>query len=832
LGQAIQGQLAQGIGLFFTVAALAGLILWQGLPILFVPFAAVWLWGIWDAFQRERGRSARGTTPFLLAALIVYALSAKATEIAPGRLVGGWPNVKPIFGGLGRPEFLEHPTEDRVGSFPIQVPCIDPLPEPAGMPTEDPRLQVDVPCAAMEQMITVQGEGFFEDFEGEIWWVSPIGDRQKIIEDGAQLTFVADAEGRFQVSFPVPSTAVPIERQPGPGETQTHRVEAIQNKPYGALQPTQTLHLVLNKIGETIALAFIATALALVFAVPVSLLAARNLMWGHPASRAVYYIVRTILNVVRSIETVMWAIIFAVWVGLGPFAGTLALLLHSIAALGKLYSEAIEGIDPGPIEAMRSTGANWIQVVVYAVLPQFLPAFMSFTLFRWDINVRMATVIGLVCDAGLGFLIVQWIRLSSYRSMATAIIAVVLVVAILDFVSAFLRQRVLEGVPAGKQRGWIRRFAVPILIVGGFIALFIWSWGVAEIDIPYFIEETPTGLGMAADFLVPEAIERPTEAITVTAVLPVPCGSAETVPQPPSGPRVDLSVSCGSPGDDVVIRGHELPPNMRVSIRWSLPDGRYLRIRKDCCDTDDLGNVNLETQIHYLLEVDPEVGVPGGVTIAWQKIIGGPRPSKALKEGSELALVTLLMGLMATTLGSVVAIPLSFLGARNIMGRSRVGQGVYYVARLLFNLWRSIEPLILAVICAAWVGFGPFAGVLALGLNNIPNLAKLFSEAIEEIDPGPVEALTSTGAGRMQTLIFAIIPQLVPRFLAYILYQWDINIRMSTVIGYVGGGGIGQHFRLNVQQNQYAVAGLDVWLIVIMVWTMDYISAKVRERLT
>jgi phosphonate transport system permease protein len=186
---------------------------------------------------------------------------------------------------------------------------------------------------------------------------------------------------------------------------------------------------------------------------------------------------------------------------------------------------------------------------------------------------------------------------------------------------------------------------------------------------------------------------------------------------------------------------------------------------------------------------------------------------------------------MATTLGSILAIPLSFLAARNIMGQGPVGRTVYYSLRTIFNLWRSIEPMILALICAAWVGPGPFAGVIALAINNIPNLGKLFSESIEEIDAGPVEAITATGANRLQTLAYAIIPQVIPKFLAFILYQWDINIRMSTVIGFVGGGGIGQQFRLWVGLNQYSSAGMATWAIVAMVWSMDTISARARERL-
>ncbi|MCR4406547.1 MAG: phosphonate ABC transporter, permease protein PhnE [Anaerolineae bacterium] len=832
LGQVLQGERTRGISLFATVIVLAGLIIWQSLSVLFIPLAALWLWGVWDTLQRERGRPSGPTAPFLLAALIVYAAGIKATEIVPRRIITGWPNIQPIVHALVRPELLKHPTEDRIGYLPLQVPCIEPLPEPGENASQEPRLHTNVRCAGMGETIILEGEGFFPEFETEIWWRNPIGDWQKVIKDGIPLTVVTDAEGRFQVSLQVPTTAVPLDRLPGPGETQTHRVEARQHKPYGSLQPTQTLSLVLNKIGETIALAFIATVLAVIFALPVSLLASRNLMWGNPASRAVYYAVRAVLNIVRSVETLMWAIIFVVWVGQGPYAGTLALLLHSIAALGKLYSEAIEGIDPGPIEAIRATGATWSQVVVYAVLPQFMPSFLSFTLYRWDINVRMSTVIGLVCDAGLGFLVIQWIRLSRYNAMATAIIAIVLVVAILDYVSAFLRQRVIEGVPSVRRRGWFRRYAVPAMVTIALLALFVWSWQVAQIDIATFVTGIPDGLRLASRFF-PELITRPTEEVSVSAALPVPCGAAEPTPQPPSGPRVNLSLSCASPGDPLVITGHELPPNTRVSVRWLLPDGRYLRIQKDCCDTDSMGNFRLETKVHPLLEVNPqeEQIQPGGVAVVWKQAIGGPRPSEALTTTFNLSLVTLLMALIATTLGSVVAIPVSFFAARNVMGRSIVGQAIYNFSRTVFNLWRSIEPMILAVISASWLGFGPFAGVVALALNNIPNLAKLFSEAIEEIDAGPVEAITATGANRLQTLVYAVVPQLIPRFLAYILYQWDINIRMSTVIGYVGGGGIGQQFRTWVELDMYEAAGAAVLAIVVMVWSMDYISGRVREKM-
>jgi ABC-type phosphate/phosphonate transport system permease subunit len=131
-----------------------------------------------------------------------------------------------------------------------------------------------------------------------------------------------------------------------------------------------------------------------------------------PVGLIVYYITRTILNAMRSVEPLIMAIVFAIWVSIGPFAGVLALTLHSIAALGKLYSEQVESIDPGPIEAITATGATRLQTIVYGVVPQIVPPYIAFTLYRWDINVRMSTIIGFV---GGGSIYCSIVRLASLR---------------------------------------------------------------------------------------------------------------------------------------------------------------------------------------------------------------------------------------------------------------------------------------------------------------------------------------------------------------------------------------------------------------------------------
>jgi phosphonate transport system permease protein len=165
------------------------------------------------------------------------------------------------------------------------------------------------------------------------------------------------------------------------------------------------------------------------------------------------------------------------------------------------------------------------------------------------------------------------------------------------------------------------------------------------------------------------------------------------------------------------------------------------------------------------------------------------------------------------------------------MGSSPVGISVYGLVRLLFTITRSIEVLIVGLITVVIVGIGSYAGVLALVVHSIGSLGKLFSEVIENIEPGPIEAITATGANRVQTVVYGVIPQIVPAFLAVTIYWWDHNLRMSTVIGLVGGGGIGFLLIQYMNLLQYNQAATVLWMIVIAVTAMDYTSAAIRARL-
>jgi len=193
---------------------------------------------------------------------------------------------------------------------------------------------------------------------------------------------------------------------------------------------------------ETIYIALLATLISIPPTLILSFFTARNLMKGNKFTFVIYNILRLIFNFVRSIEPLIWAIIFSVWVGIGPFAGMIALLVHTIASNAKLYSEAIENIEEGPVEAITATGANKIQVVWYAVVPQIVLPFLSFTIYRWDINVRMATIIGLVGGGGIGTMLIQYQGLARWHEVGLIVLLIAFVVWIMDYISAKIREAI------------------------------------------------------------------------------------------------------------------------------------------------------------------------------------------------------------------------------------------------------------------------------------------------------------------------------------------------------------------------------------------------------
>ena len=197
-----------------------------------------------------------------------------------------------------------------------------------------------------------------------------------------------------------------------------------------------------------------------------------------------------------------------------------------------------------------------------------------------------------------------------------------------------------------------------------------------------------------------------------------------------------------------------------------------------------------------------------------------------------LMVITIFLGVIATAFAILVALPLSFLGARNIMTGNPVTAAIYVVVRFLFTIIRSIDVLIVVIITAILFGIGNAAGVIALAFHNVGVLGKLYSEAIEGIDAGPLEAITATGANRFQVIWTAVIPQIVNPYISFTIYRLDANVRLAPILGLVGGGGIGLLLFQSINLLHYGAAGLIIFMIVVTVAAMDFFSAQVRRRLT
>ncbi|HEY8442416.1 MAG TPA: phosphonate ABC transporter, permease protein PhnE [Xanthobacteraceae bacterium] len=191
---------------------------------------------------------------------------------------------------------------------------------------------------------------------------------------------------------------------------------------------------------DTICIAIWGIVIATLIGFPLGVLAARNLT----SSRILRASASTMLNVLRSISELIWAVFFVAAVGLGPFPGALALGVNFGGILGRLYAEAIENIDAKPLEAMRATGAGHVQTILFAVLPQVMPQIVSYNLYWFEVGVRSATVLGMIGAGGIGFELVTTIRLYEFRATAAILLVILALVTLIDQASALVRRSIVK----------------------------------------------------------------------------------------------------------------------------------------------------------------------------------------------------------------------------------------------------------------------------------------------------------------------------------------------------------------------------------------------------
>ena len=364
-----------------------------------------------------------------------------------------------------------------------------------------------------------------------------------------------------------------------------------------------------------------------------------------------------------------------------------------------------------------------------------------------------------------------------------------------------------------------------ILIVAA--AVLVKGWLVTDIDLGK-LANAPNAAPILKALVQPDVAAR--DVTQVELQVPFVVGAGSTGPASASdqaGQSLRIQPGSAAPGQTVTFEGSGFAPDADGQLRIQNPsrgiDALFTRVH-----TDGKGGFHEE-------RVWPEYTTLPADVYQFRLVLnaptGNPHPSDTLVNSLGRMGETILLALMGTVFGVLISAPLSFLGARNLMGGTAIGRGVYWLVRLIFTITRSIEVLILGVIMVVIVGIGSYAGVLAIVVHSIGSLGKLYSEAIEGIEPGPVEAITATGADRLSTVLYGVVPQVIPSFLAVTIYWWDHNVRMSTVLGLVGGGGIGYLLIQYMNLLQFNQAATVLWLIVIVVTAMDYASAAIRSRL-
>tara|TARA_R110000850_G_scaffold63320_1_gene143243 strand:- start:386 stop:1195 length:810 start_codon:yes stop_codon:yes gene_type:complete len=210
---------------------------------------------------------------------------------------------------------------------------------------------------------------------------------------------------------------------------------------FGRMYPPDPSNLgtILRVLWDTVNIATFATAFAVLFSLPVAYIAAQN----TTPNQVTLWLGRLILVTSRSVNTIIWALLFVAIFGPGVVAGIVAIMFRSIGFIGKLLGEAIEEIDTRPVEALEATGASRFKVIVYAIVPQVMPTFWAVAILRWDINLRESTVLGLVGAGGIGIILQGAIDTFNWPEVATILIAIIVLVIIGEVISAFLRRRIL-----------------------------------------------------------------------------------------------------------------------------------------------------------------------------------------------------------------------------------------------------------------------------------------------------------------------------------------------------------------------------------------------------
>ncbi|RPH69330.1 MAG: ABC transporter permease subunit [Myxococcaceae bacterium] len=487
------------------------------------------------------------------------------------------------------------------------------------------------------------------------------------------------------------------------------------------------LGVVAVAVGRTLAIGIAGTALAVLLAVPLGILATPRLFrpGALAAGRGPWAVVlfaahlaaRATLRVFRAVPDLLWALLFVVAVGLGPRAGALALGVSYAGVLGRVFADLLEDVEPSAAEALVASGGRRASLVLFALVPQALPGLVSYGLYSLECAIRSASVLGFVGAGGIGQEIQLSMRLFEYRQVSTLLLA--------------LLGLMLAGEAASRL---LRRATRSVRVTGR-----------------------------------PPLTGRGRKLVTLATLVAVVLSFRAT----------EL---LGSADDGLLARmgrfaAQLFPPDLSLSFLAAL---------------------------------------------------------------REPLLQTLAVAGAGTLLGMVLAAALAPLASAGLMLRRPGAPGrpgvldllarlLHVTARSSLAVLRAIPELLWVLLCIVAVGFGPFAGVLALGLHTAGVLGRLWAEALDEAPADPVEVLEAAGASAPVWSLWGAWPQARPLVASYGLLRWEFNLRVSALVGFLGGGGLGLRLYNAIQLGFYDQVSTTVLLILGLVMLSDAVSDAVRR---
>ncbi|WP_130178545.1 phosphonate ABC transporter, permease protein PhnE [Cryobacterium sp. SO1] len=482
----------------------------------------------------------------------------------------------------------------------------------------------------------------------------------------------------------------------------------------------------------TLGLVICGTLLAAVISVPVAYLAASNTTPGTLWLACA----RFVGVLTRAIPDVVFAMVFVLVFSLGTLPGILAIGIHSIGMISKLFADAIEQIDEGPRLAIRAAGGSRLQEFTAGVLPQVMPSWVATVLHRNDINLRGSVILGYVGVVGLGMEMSFAFKSLDYGlGLGYAVVIFVLCV-VMEVVSSAVRAAMLGISPAGR--------------------------GLGDRILRGLRRSRKRHAGTAAPASSIEAqLHRPW---TRTRVRNTAWG------------WISVAVVVGS----VLV----------CDIRWS-----------------DLVTVWAK--------------IPAIAGKFWPPSFGSYDAGIMFGAMGE----TIAIALAATLMTLVVSIVVGSLAARNVAPNRGVRTGM----RFLLVLVRGIPEIILAIVLIVITGLGTQAGTVALAVGGVGLLGKLIADSFEEVKTGPERALTAAGASRLQVYAGATVPQGTPALIGHTFYMLDTNIRAATLLGIVGGGGVGYYLLNASQGSNYSAVTAIVLMILVSVLLVEGIAVWIRR---